>query len=246
MDPEVLESTLAAVTKQIETMKLDRVAPPAPGQPAGAWADDALNKSLVQEIAQLKARGAVPYEMGAKGSLDGARAFDCSGFVSAMMHRANENIEASAGRPVMKPLSGTAADMVVAARAGGGAISPSQLLAHPEPGTIIGLATHNPNEKWAQGRPLGIDHVAVVIRDTDGVCKVAEYCPNPNGGPGLRITPLEPWIRHYAAKGADIYPATPAGMHDPAALASLHAHAEAGQGQYVAQAETPQGPVTAS
>jgi hypothetical protein len=236
MSREVFEKTLHDLNTKIETLQLDRVPRPAPGQPMGAWADDALNKSLVQGLVQLKSRG-VPYEMGAKGSLDGAQAFDCSGFVAAMMHRAGQNIDASAGRPVMRPVSGTAADMVASARAHGGAVDVKQLLAHPEPGTIIGLATGEP---WAKGRPLGIDHVAIVVKDTDGQAKIAEYTPSRSGGSGLRITPLAEWVNHYSAKGAGIYPATPAGMMSAGASATASASA----GPVVADASAP-GPVVA-
>ena len=221
MDPNVLSQTLKSVTTQIETLHLDRVPPPRPGQAGPAWVDDAMNSSLVQAMHQLKARG-VPYEMGAKGSLDGAQAFDCSGFVSAMMHRAGQNLNDSSGKPLMKNVGGTAADMVAQARANGGAITTAQLLAHPEPGTIIGLSTGEP---WAKGRPLGIDHIAVVMRDSDGIVKVAEYTPNKSGGSGLRVTPLEPWVQHYASKGDGVYAAAPAGLCDQAVLAKMGAAA---------------------
>ena len=221
MDPNVLSQTLKSVTTQIETLHLDKVPPPRPGQAGPAWVDDAMNSSLVQAMHQLKARG-VPYEMGAKGSLDGAQAFDCSGFVSAMMHRAGQNLNDSSGKPLVKNVGGTAADMVAQARANGGAITTAQLLAHPEPGTIIGLSTGEP---WAKGRPLGIDHVALVMKDTDGAYKVAEYTPNKSGGSGLRVTSLEPWVQHYAAKGDGVYAAAPAGLCDQAVLAKMGAAA---------------------
>jgi hypothetical protein len=236
MSKSVFEKTLHDLNTKIETLQLDRVPRPSPGQPMGAWADNALNKSLMQGLVQLKGRG-IPYEMGAKGSLDGAQAFDCSGFVSAMMHRASLNVDASAGRPVMRPVAGTAADMVASARAHGGAVDVKQLLAHPEPGTIIGLATGEP---WSKGRPLGVDHVAIVVRDTDGACKVAEYTPNRSGGSGLRVTPLNEWIHHYQERGAGIYPATPAGMMNAGASAT----ASAGAGPAMADASAP-GPMVA-
>jgi hypothetical protein len=71
---------------------------------------------------------------------------------------------------------------------------------------------------------MNIDHVAVVVHEQDGY-KVAEYTPNKSGGSGLRVTPLEQWVQHYAGKGNGVYAAAPAGLCDQAVLVKMGAAA---------------------
>jgi hypothetical protein len=78
----------------------------------------------------------------------------------------------------------------------------------------------------------------MVVKDTDGSVKMAEYARAADGRTGVRLTPVEDWVRHHAAAGQAIYAATPEGMADPAALAAAGAQATAHAGMRDTQADT--------
>lgn len=202
MDSKTFESAMRSLEAEIAGLKLDKTPPrPAAGQSQASWLDSSVNQNINQAIDQLKARG-IPYQMGAKGDLGSASALDCSGFASAVMRKVGTNLDASTGQHISQVPGGTAADMVEAARRNGGSMTSAELLRNPRPGCLIGLSTGAPH---GQGRPNGVDHVALTFEDKDKKMKVAEFVGGKDGKGGLRVSDLGEYINKYEKKGAGVF-----------------------------------------
>jgi hypothetical protein len=225
----VRQAEVDLAARKVNSIWLDKAPPPKEGQPWGEWTNDAVNRSLVQSISQLKKLG-MPCETGNASAPGGAE--KSAGVVSAMMRRAAANVNDSSGlhQPIMKAPEGDATRAVDAARQTGLPANVRQLLQNPEAGTLVG---HSKDQEGVQG-------VGVVFKDGDGVYKVAESArlgeSEVKDNVGLRVTPLESWVNQQARVGADIYAAAPTVLRDKAAPVELS------QAQEHTEAAPPQAP----
>ncbi|MDE1900817.1 MAG: hypothetical protein KGI37_04120 [Alphaproteobacteria bacterium] len=195
-------------------------APASTAPSAAAILAESVNESLLQKTHHM---------LGERYSLNDQKGVNCSTFVARVVLAAMAAANHKNNDPVfdigsIQPyLIGTSENMVLATQLNDGhadfikdskipSITGGDLLASARagtllPGTIIGFAFDHRQESFAAGRKNNISHVAIVIRDKNGVLSVAESA----GGVGVHVMPLDAWVKLYAnvQGGARFYTGNP-------------------------------------